>query len=362
MHQIIPIFISHGGCPNRCVFCNQNKTAGIQPDRITETFFEQTVLAHLSTMEQNGNRRQIAFYGGNFTGMDETYQIELMETANTFIRKNLIHSVRISTRPDYIDAARIDFLKSFNVASVEIGAQSLDDEVLLLASRGHSFDDVTNAIKQLHANSMETALHLMIGLPGDNPQRFSSTIEKTIELRPDTVRIHPTIVLQDTALAQAYFRGAYKPLSLPDAIDYCKYAVVKFEKAKIPVIRLGLQTTPEMEKPGTILAGPYHPSFGALVQEAIFGDMALKLLASAQFGKEIAFHVSIKDESNLRGHGNTNIKKLKDTFDLGKIAIYNNRDQERGSLILTADGMTSKIKRIDLGCSLNFSDKEICVV
>jgi histone acetyltransferase (RNA polymerase elongator complex component) len=354
MHQIIPIFVSHGGCPNRCVFCNQNKTLGIQPERITEVFFEQTVLVHLSTMEQNGKQRQIAFYGGNFTGMDEVYQIKLLEMANAFIRKNLIHSVRISTRPDYIDAARIDFLKSLHVASVEIGAQSLDDAVLLLANREHSSDDVTKAIKALRAKGMETGLHLMVGLPGDNPRRFSSTIEKTIKLRPDAVRIHPTIVFQDTALALAYFQGTYKPLSMPDAIDYCKYAVLKLEKAHIPVIRLGLQTTPEMEKPDTILAGPYHPAFGALVQEAIFLDMALKLLAIAQFRKEIAFHVSTKDESNLRGHGNNNIKKIKEIFDLGKIDIHNNKNQERGSLILTADGRTSKTKRVDLELLLNF--------
>jgi histone acetyltransferase (RNA polymerase elongator complex component) len=323
---------------------------GGQPEEITETFFEQTVSAHLRTLKHNGIRRQIAFYGGNFTGMDEAYQTKLLRMANAFIQKGLLHSVRISTRPDCINSAQIDFLRSFHVATVEIGAQSLSDDVLLLAGRGHSSADVIRATQQLRAKGMETGLHLMVGLPGDNLMQFSSTIEKAIGLKPDMVRIHPTIVFQDTALAQEYFRGAYKPLSMLDAIDYCKYAVLEFEKAHIPVIRLGLQTTPEMEAPGAILAGPYHPAFGYLVQEAIFLDMASKLLTSAQSRKEIAFHVSIKDEPNLRGHGNINIKKLKENFALNKIDIYANNDQERGSLMLVMDGRTSRINKCDLIC------------
>ncbi len=343
--KIIPIFVIYKGCPNRCVYCNERITAGDYPDRITEDLFRRIVDKHLKSLDEYVYI-QIAFYGGNFTGIDRNYQTELLEYAESYIRKGLVNSVRISTRPDYIDEDRAELLKNYHVKTVEIGAQSMVDEVLNLSNRGHSSDDVRRAMEILKAKGFETGIHLMAGLPGDTEERFRYTVEETIKLHPHMVRIHPTIVFQDTALAKSYQKGEYKPISMADAIKLCKYALGKFETANIPVIRLGLQMTREMEREGSIIAGPHHPAFRSLVEGSIFLDMASKLLKSTGPGKEIAtFLLNPKDASDFRGMRNQNIKSIKERFDVTEISIREDSKQERGTLALVINGKISKLSK-----------------
>ncbi|MBW2599790.1 MAG: radical SAM protein, partial [Deltaproteobacteria bacterium] len=290
---IIPIFVIYKGCPNRCVFCNERITAGNYPDRLTEDTIRNICDRHL----KNSGRKfdQIAFYGGNFTGIDRDYQIELLDIAQSYVKAGMIKSIRISTRPDYIDDDRLELLMRYNVSTVEIGAQSMVDEVLTLSGRGHSSEDVRAAVRLLKGAGIETGVHLMVGLP-----------------RPDTVRIHPTIVFKDTLLAKSYLEDEYRPLTLDDAVELCKHALLRFQKVGIPVIRLGLHTTKEMEADDNIVAGPFHPAFRSLVEGAIFLDMAFDLLKSADLkDRDIVFSVAPKDVSNMRGMKNRNIKILK---------------------------------------------------
>ena len=332
---IIPIFVIYHGCPNRCVFCNEKKTAGDFPDIITERIFRETVHKYLNNTLRKVDRTQIAFYGGNFTGIDKGYQTELLGFAKPFTEKGLVDSIRISTRPDYIDSEILSLLEEFLVRTVEIGAQSMVDEVLTLSNRGHSSADVRNAVKILKERGFETGVHLMVGLPGDSRERFEYTIDETIALQPDTVRIHPTIVFKDTALAESYFNGNYIPMTMDDAIEYCKYALIRFEEAGIPVIRLGLQTTKEIEEDGSVIAGPFHPAFRSLVEGAIFFDMASSLLELAQIrNNETTFTLSPRDVSNFRGLNNRNISTLKERFGLAKISVIIAPNQERGLLVL----------------------------
>jgi histone acetyltransferase (RNA polymerase elongator complex component) len=280
--------------------------------------------------------------------MEENYQTELLGFASTFIAKGLVHDVRISTRPDNIDNDRLDLLKRFGVTTVEIGAQSLVDEVLNLSNRGHSSADVMNAMAVLKAWGFKSGMHLMVGLPGDNRSGFEHTISETIALKPDMVRIHPTVVFQDTGLAELYFSGAYTPLGMSEAIDLCKYAVQRFEEANIPIIRLGLQTTREMEKAGSTIAGPYHPAFRSLVEESIFFDMASSLLISEGVrDKEVSFTVSPKDVSFFHGHKNRNMYTLKERYNLTGIAVSEDPDQARGTLAMIVTGMKTKINRFN---------------
>jgi histone acetyltransferase (RNA polymerase elongator complex component) len=334
--MIIPFFIMNRGCPHRCIFCNERLTAGDRPDRIEEKAFTETVRASLGRGRRTNLPAQIAFYGGTFTGMTQKEQIRLLELAAPFLREGSVHGIRISTRPDEIDAAGLDVLRDRGVTTVELGVQSLDNEVLLRSRRGHGAEDTYRAMSLLNAMGFITGVHLMAGLPGDSEGRFAETVDKTISLHPDTVRIHPTIVLRDTLLADAFREERYKPLTLAEAVTQCKNALKKLTAARIAVIRLGLQTTRELEQPGAIVAGPFHPAFGSLVESSIFLELASDLLTAAGIGRGPAtFTVAPADVSNFYGHRRINITSLKECFDLDKIHIVLNPNLARRELLLT---------------------------
>jgi histone acetyltransferase (RNA polymerase elongator complex component) len=346
MPLIIPIFIIHQGCRHRCIYCNEEKAVGDHPAKITEAVFCETVYSYLHNSKRRNEPAEIAFYGGNFTGMDREYQRELLEMARYFISQGLVNGVRISTRPDCLDEECLDFLQNFSVKTVEIGAQSLVDEVLRLSWRGHSLSDIRRSSELLKSRGIKLGMHLMVGLPGDSAERFAVTIRETIALHPDMVRIHPTLVLQDTGLAEAFYRGNYKPLSMSEAIEACKAALQKLTAAGISVIRLGLQATPELEKPGAIVAGPFHPSFGSLVEEDVFIDMASSILSGLEVkGKDIAFTVSPQDLSSFRGQKNRNMKAIKERFALREVFLSADPGQHRGSLTLAFNGEKRRLTR-----------------
>jgi histone acetyltransferase (RNA polymerase elongator complex component) len=338
--MIIPFFLMNRGCPHRCLFCNERLTAGDRPERITDAAFAGTVRAHLSGAGRRGDPTEIAFYGGTFTGMEREEQRRLLELAAPFLREGTVDGIRISTRPDGIDAECLDLLRNSGVTTVEVGAQSLDDEVLLHSRRGHTAADTVRALLLLKDRGFKTGIHLMAGLPGESPDRFAETIARVIALRPDMVRIHPTIVLRDTPLAEAFHQGAYRPLTLADAVDLCKNALKKLTAAGIPVIRLGLQTTRELEEPGAVVAGPFHPAFRSLVETALFLEMATDLLSSVERGNaadglSAHFTISPADLSCFRGAGRGNIAFLKEHFGIEDIRVTADPDLSRGNVILT---------------------------
>ncbi len=284
---------------------------------------------------------QIAFYGGTFTGMEQKEQRRLLELAAPFLREGVIDGIRLSTRPDEIGSDELDLLAAFGVTTIEVGAQSLDDEVLLRARRGHTAADTARALILLRERGFKTGIHLMAGLPGDNRDRFHRTIDRVIALGPDMVRIHPTIVLRDTALAEAFREGRYLPLTLAEAVDQCKDALRELTAAGIPVIRLGLQTTRELEEPGAVVAGPFHPAFRSLVESALLREMAAALLTAAGPGEKTAsFALAPADLSNFPGERRGNIAALKERFGLADIRLTADPALPRLTLILKAGGRT----------------------
>ncbi len=336
---IIPIFIMNRGCPNRCVFCNEKITAGDFPERVAEDDFRRTVDGYLDTaVPGRYGDVQIAFYGGNFTGMERSFQEELLRYALPYIRNRCVSSIRISTRPDWIDEPTLEFLRDRHVRTIEIGAQSLDDEVLALSQRGHSAEQVRKSMVLMEEIGFERGIHLMAGLPGDTKDRFLRTVADTIALHPNTARIHPTIVFRDTVLAGMYEAGEYRPISMEAAVDWCKEALLMFKRARIPVIRLGLHTTDEMIRPGSIAAGPFHPAFRSLVEGALFLDMALLLLQNAGPGDSVCFVLSPRDSSSFRGIRNENMLKLQGRLSGASLTLREDPLQERGTLIMTAGG------------------------
>jgi histone acetyltransferase (RNA polymerase elongator complex component) len=339
---IIPIFIMNSGCPHRCIFCNQKITAGNFPPKITKEFFDSEVESYLTWNKDKSRKVEIAFYGGSFTGVAPAYQEELLSWAYAFIQNGLVHSIRISTRPDYISEKYLPFLKKYGVATVEIGAQSFIDEVLQFAQRGHDAAAIVKALTILKDHGFQTGLHLMAGLPKDTKDGFIYSLVKTIELKPDTVRIHPVIVFGGTALAKELRKGEYKPLELSDAVELCKLAWEKLSAAGIRIIRIGVQLTKEMEKDDAVLAGPIHPALGSLVFSSIFYDHTIKLLNKiSPDAKELRFGLSERDISNFRGLNNMNISAIKKLYPGTKIIVRSFTEQKRGAISVNTDSVES---------------------
>ena len=335
---IIPVFIMNSGCQHRCIFCNQKITAGNFPSKITKEFFDSEVQSYLAWNKDKSRKVEIAFYGGSFTGVAPAYQKELLSWAYYFIQNGLVNSIRISTRPDYISENNLPLLKKYGVTTIEIGAQSFIDEVLQFAQRGHESAAIVKAVTILKDHGFQTGLHLMAGLPKDTKDGFIYSLDKTIELKPDTVRIHPVIVFGGTALAEELRKGEYKPLELSDTVELCKLAWEKLSAAGIRIIRIGVQLTKEMEKDDAVLAGPIHPALGSLVFSSIFYDHTIKLLDKiSPDAKELRFGLSERDISNFRGLNNMNISAIKKLYPGTKIIVRSFAEQKRGAISVNTD-------------------------
>jgi histone acetyltransferase (RNA polymerase elongator complex component) len=336
---IIPIFLPNLGCRERCLFCNQKAAFEGPPSPSTVRNFIEASL-HRFPSEKKDGEKQIAFYGGSFTAIHRDDQVCYLKEVQPFLASGPIDSIRISTRPDALDEETLSLLKEYGVKTVEVGVQSMIDEVLLLANRGHCSADTVDAIQRLKQQGFEVGLQLMIGLPGDTCNRFLQTLDRVIELKPDFVRIHPTLVLKGAPLENLWRAGEYSPLSLDEAIQWLKKGLLRLDNSPISVARIGLQLTKELER--DYLAGPYHPALHQLVDSAIFFDMATALLRTSQKNGRVLFSCHPKEVSNLRGQKNENILRLKKHFRLSEILIDGRQELPRGSLGLqTQEGEVS---------------------
>lgn len=340
--MIIPIFLMNRGCRRRCLFCNESLVAAADHSHLSEEAFHEIVRAHLASAGERGVQAEIAFYGGTFTGLPKDEQKRLLQMAAPYLMEGSVSGIRISTRPDEIRSEALGLLAEGGVRTVELGAQSLDDEVLRRCRRGHSASDTEQALGLLKERGFETGLHLMLGLPGDTPGRFAKTVEKAITLAPDTVRLHPTLVLRDTPLAQEYLAGRYRPLALAEAVSLCADALRSFTLAGIRVIRLGLQTTRELEAPGAVLAGPFHPALRSLVEERIMFEMASLLLSETSPpapGRPLLL-VAPADLAHLIGPNGRGLRCLKERFLLPAMEVRGDPSLPRRTLVIRWGGKT----------------------
>jgi len=336
---IIPIFISHLGCPHRCVFCNQNRIARPASTLPTPEEVAKEIEHYLglsSRKRKSARMVQAAFYGGSFTALPVKIQEKLLYSVKPLLEKGKVHSLRLSTRPDYISAEVLGILKAHKVETVELGVQSLADEVLRISRRGYGRERVHQAVRDLQGEGFEVGIQLMIGLPGDSPEQFVATVDEVIQLRPHFVRLYPTVVIKGTPLERWFREGRYDPLSLEEAVTLTKGALQRFYQAHIPVIRVGLQPTPSLEAPGTIVAGPYHPAFRQLAESALLYERATDLLAEFphQGRQSLTFLVSPRDISTFYGQGGHTIAKLRKAFGLYEIRVRPDPQQARGSVSL----------------------------
>lgn len=306
----IPIFVPHRGCPFDCVFCNQKtitgQSEGANPDMVTETIEE-----YLKTMPEWA-AIETAFFGGSFTGIPIEEQNALMDRAVPYIKKGRIDGIRLSTRPDYIDEKILDNLKAHYVTTIELGVQSMDEEVLKRSNRGHSAEDVVRAAELIKSYGFSLGLQMMTGLPGDTPEKSIYTAERIIALEPQCVRIYPTLTIHGTYLEKMYERGEYVPETLEEAVELCKTLVLMFEKAGITVIRTGLQPTEEINEGASVVAGPFHSAFGELVESAIYHDIISEKLIG--MSEDAVVYVNPREISKVCGNKRGNIKRLISEF------------------------------------------------
>ena len=303
-HANIAIFVPHIGCPNKCSFCDQRHITGVSAAPNGGDVIRAVETAKTAG-NYDGKTTEIAFFGGSFTAINRNYMISLLEAANIFVKSGDVLGVRISTRPDAIDGEILSLLKSYGVTSIELGAQSMDDNVLLKNNRGHTARDVENASRLIKSYGFSLGLQMMTGLYGDTDEKTLKTAERIIDLSPDTVRIYPTIVLKGTDLAALYLDGHYKPQSLEEAVSICSRLLVMFKSAGVRVIRLGLHSIDTR----AYLAGPWHPAFSEMCFSEVFFNKALSVLDEK--GKYNLF-VSPENVSKMTGQKRNNIIKLKD--------------------------------------------------
>lgn len=322
-HYIIPIFVPHFGCPNDCVFCNQRKITGLSTN-LTPKDAEEIIISHLNSFKEN-SFIEIAFYGGSFTAIDLEIQSKLLNVAYKYKKMGKVNEIRLSTRPDAIDELILSNLKEFQVDTIELGVQSIDDDVLALSNRGHQASDVYRATRLIKNYGFNLGLQMMLGLPGDTIEKSINTAKEFIRLKPECVRIYPTLVIKNTDLEKDYLNRSYKPLSMDGAIELCTILLMMFKLNDINVIRVGLQPTENIQLGKDVVTGPFHPAFRQLVESNIIKtilDNHLKDNARLTAGKDLIIESHRSNISNLAGQKSSNIKYFKNRYSFKKIKIY----------------------------------------
>lgn len=310
--RIIPIFVPHRGCPHDCIFCNQKKITGVSTD-ITPSDVRNIIEEYLTTIDKDASI-EIAFFGGSFTAIDMDIQRGLLSVAKEYVDKNIVDDIRMSTRPDCINDEILTMLKEYKVSIIELGVQSLDDKVLIDSVRGHSDKDVFESSKLIKRYGIKLGLQMMIGLPSDTEEKCIYTAKKFIELKPDCVRVYPTLVVRETGLEKLLEESKYIPFTLEESIEIVKKVLILFYINDINVIRVGLQATEDIAIGKEVLAGPYHPAYRELVESKMYGDYIENLIKQYKVEKNIEVLVNKKNVSRILGNKKSNVKNIKEKY------------------------------------------------
>ena len=314
----IPIFVSHQGCPNDCIFCNQKKITGIyQKEKYTE--IRDKISSYLKSAASD-SEIEISFFGGSFTGIDLDEQNMYLKVAGEFFYDKRVKGIRVSTRPDYISEEILDNLYEKGVTTIELGVQSMDDNVLMMNKRGLLSCKTVEAVKLIRKYNFNLGLQMMVGMYGSSEELDIYTAKEIIKLKPDFVRIYPTVVIKETALYDLYKNKKYVPYSLGKAVKICARLLTEFNKNNINVIRIGLMSGDDINEKKVY--GPYHSSFRELVESYIYYEK-LKNDISQLSSKNLTIYCNPRKISKIVGNKKTNITKLIDEFKLDSLHVVN---------------------------------------
>jgi len=308
---IVPIFIPYQGCPHRCVFCQQEKITARTAGAVDRSYVKETLDTAIDSKGFDAGRDpQVAFYGGTFTRIPIERMAYLLEAVAPYIKQGFFKSIRVSTRPDALDDERLQLMKARNVSTVELGSQSMDEEVLAKTQRGHTARDTVQSVMMLKQYGFKVGIQLMPGLPGDSKEKFMKTVEKVVLLRPDMVRLYPALVIRGTELAGWYQAKRYQPLGLESAVQICSESCMRLESNGIPVIRIGLMSSPSLLQEGQIVAGPWHEAFGFLVRSAIHQQRIEPWLPMPGEAERIGLRVPSREVPLVRGYKNRGLRLI----------------------------------------------------
>ena len=260
--RILPIFLPFQGCPQRCLYCAQNRQTGRAGVNLDTMYTD--LQKRLRQTAAAGEHLELGFFGGTFTGLPLEWMDRFLNLANRFKSQGTVTRVRCSTRPDFVKPRRLEHLAAAGLDLIELGIQSFDGQVLTASRRGYSADTAHNACLRVVRYGFALGIQLLPGLPGHTPRLWQSDAAHVLHLAPECLRIYPCLVLARTPLAELWRQGDYTPWSLRQAVRTLAPSLTAFNQAQIALIRMGLPPEPELVD--TILAGPWHPAFGELVR------------------------------------------------------------------------------------------------
>ena len=311
-HFTIPVFIPMEACPFHCIFCDQQRISGrtVKP---SASEVVDILNQHLSTLPLKNAEIEVGFFGGTFTGLPPEEQRSYLQSVTPFIESGRIQGIRLSTRPDFISAEILALLKEYPVKTIELGAQSMDDEVLKRSGRGHTAADTVNASAMILKAGFSLGLQMMIGLPGDSPERSVATAKKIAALGATETRIYPVIVIRNTPLEDLFLKGSFIPPDLEEAILITKNVVRIFDEENVRIIRIGLHPSEGLLNRTDYVAGPFHPSFRELVMTSAWTDR-LSTLLNDKPGELVTIRVNPADLHPAIGYYGKNRKILEKHF------------------------------------------------
>lgn len=354
-HYIIPIFVPHEGCPHDCAFCNQARITGEEmkevvgpkfamENKVDSEFVIQTVDDYIKTINKTKDTTiELSFFGGTFTAININKQKSLLAVAKGYKDKGIINYIRLSTRPDYIDEKILDHLKSYDVDIIELGVQSLDDEVLIKSTRGHTADDVVKASKLINEYGFILGHQVMLGLPGDNKQKDIETALKSVAMKPKLCRIYPALTIKDTPMAYMYKHNKYKPYTLEECVDIAKEVYKIYIKENVNIIRVGLQPTDNIAEGQDVIAGPFHPAFRELVESTILNNSIYEVVTKNSLTDEIIINIHPSSISKLYADKKRYFIQLKDKLSDAKIKVINNKDLKKSEVIIKSENKEYKL-------------------
>lgn len=320
-HINIPIFIPHLGCPNQCIFCNQRYISG--NEKFDECNVEKEINKVLSTVSSD-DFCEIAFFGGSFTGIDRDLMVRLLDLAQLYVDKGLVKGIRMSTRPDYISKEIIDILKKYTITYVELGIQTMNDEILTYLKRGHAVSDTENAVALLKNADISFVGQMMIGLPNATSEDEIYCAERICEFGASAVRIYPTLVFKMTELEEITLNNEYKPLSCEEAVERSARVLRVFINSDIPCIRIGLSDSENLHSNDTFVAGPNEPSIGEMVKSKLFYNIICDKVSDFS-GESIVIECAKGKTSQVIGNKRKNLIEIKNKFNLKDVKVIENK-------------------------------------
>lgn len=329
-HYNIPIFLPELACPYRCVYCNQFSITGLN-NFVKPEDVKNIIDSHLSSFKEENRFVEVAFFGGNFTGLPVNMQNDYLEIVQPYLDRNLVHGIRCSTRPDYISLQRVKEIKAYGMRNIELGAQSTDDEVLKHCKRGHTFNDIVEASQIILSEDITLGLQMMIGLPFDSEEKDFQTAKDIINIGAKETRIYPCIVVKDTELEIMYNSGEYKALSIEEAVKRSSKLYTYFIENQVKILRIGLHASDELDNEAYV-AGPYHKNFAEMVFSRIWKEKLKTLKPENLRSKDIIINVPESQINHAIGWKGENKKMLSERF--GNVVFKVNETTSRDASMI----------------------------